>query len=60
MRRIVASFGIAFVALTSSTRGLLDHIKAFGNGHAAYGIDGFDQEEDEHASEVEQDNESIQ
>ncbi|KAM6592754.1 hypothetical protein CsatA_000457 [Cannabis sativa] len=39
-------------------RSLKDHIKAFGNGHAAYGIDGFDQEEDEPASEVEQDNDS--
>ncbi|PON91679.1 TFIIH C1-like domain containing protein [Trema orientale] len=41
-------------------RSLKDHIKAFGNGHAAYGIDGFDQEEDEPASEVEQDNDSMQ
>ncbi|CAF2048284.1 hypothetical protein BRARA_I03984 [Brassica rapa] len=42
-------------------RSLKDHIKAFGNGHGAYGIDGFD-EEDEPASEVEQldnDHESI-
>ncbi|KAJ0246728.1 Zinc finger protein WIP2 [Hirschfeldia incana] len=31
-------------------RSLKDHIKAFGNGHGAYGIDGFD-EEDEPASE---------
>ncbi|KAJ7972244.1 zinc finger protein WIP2-like [Quillaja saponaria] len=38
-------------------RSLKDHIKAFGSGHAAYGIDGFE-EEDEPASEVEQDNES--
>ncbi|XP_031111538.1 zinc finger protein WIP2-like [Ipomoea triloba] len=37
-------------------RSLKDHIKAFGNGHAAYGIDCFD-EEDEPASEIEQDNE---
>ncbi|XP_050380864.1 zinc finger protein WIP2 [Argentina anserina] len=36
-------------------RSLKDHIKAFGNGHAAYGIDGFE-EDDEPASEVEQDN----
>ncbi|KDP37348.1 hypothetical protein JCGZ_06802 [Jatropha curcas] len=36
-------------------RSLKDHIKAFGNGHAAYGIDGFE-EEDDPASEVEQDN----
>ncbi|OIW11445.1 hypothetical protein TanjilG_26811 [Lupinus angustifolius] len=36
-------------------RSLKDHIKAFGSGHAAYGIDGFE-EEDEPASEVEQDN----
>ncbi|XP_054802468.1 zinc finger protein WIP2-like [Prosopis cineraria] len=40
-------------------RSLKDHIKAFGSGHAAYGIDGFE-EEDEPASEVEQDNESTQ
>uniref|UniRef100_A0A2C9VDM8 C2H2-type domain-containing protein n=1 Tax=Manihot esculenta TaxID=3983 RepID=A0A2C9VDM8_MANES len=40
-------------------RSLKDHIKAFGNGHAAYGIDGFE-EDDEPASEVEQDNESMQ
>ncbi|OMO70230.1 Zinc finger, C2H2-like protein [Corchorus olitorius] len=40
-------------------RSLKDHIKAFGNGHAAYGIDGLD-EDDEPASEVEQDNESMQ
>ncbi|XP_022731142.1 zinc finger protein WIP2-like [Durio zibethinus] len=39
-------------------RSLKDHIKAFGNGHAAYGIDSFD--EDEPASEIEQDNESSQ
>ncbi|KAK7392856.1 hypothetical protein VNO78_21306 [Psophocarpus tetragonolobus] len=37
-------------------RSLKDHIKAFGSGHAAYGIDGFEEEE-EPASEVEQDNE---
>ncbi|KAG5052246.1 hypothetical protein JHK87_004444 [Glycine soja] len=36
-------------------RSLKDHIKAFGSGHAAYGIDGFEEEE-EPASEVEQDN----
>ncbi|KAL2326985.1 hypothetical protein Fmac_020412 [Flemingia macrophylla] len=35
-------------------RSLKDHIKAFGSGHATYGIDGF--EEEEPASEVEQDN----
>ncbi|KAE8098832.1 hypothetical protein FH972_016867 [Carpinus fangiana] len=40
-------------------RSLKDHIKAFGSGHAAYGIDAFE-EEDEPASEVEQDNESMQ
>ncbi|KAJ7976818.1 zinc finger protein WIP2-like [Quillaja saponaria] len=40
-------------------RSLKDHIKAFGSGHAAYGIDGFE-EEDEPASEAEQDNESTQ
>lgn len=38
-------------------RSLKDHIKAFGHGHAAYGIDCFE-EEDEPASEIEQDNES--
>ncbi|GMH10292.1 hypothetical protein Nepgr_012133 [Nepenthes gracilis] len=37
-------------------RSLKDHIKAFGHGHAAYGIDCFE-EEDEPASEIEQDNE---
>ncbi|KAK4272550.1 hypothetical protein QN277_021091 [Acacia crassicarpa] len=40
-------------------RSLKDHIKAFGSGHAAYGIDGFE-EEDEPASEVEQDNDSTE
>ncbi|KAI7726517.1 hypothetical protein M8C21_017401 [Ambrosia artemisiifolia] len=35
-------------------RSLKDHIKAFGNGHAAYGINVFE-EEDEPASEIEQD-----
>ncbi|KAJ8449870.1 hypothetical protein Cgig2_001526 [Carnegiea gigantea] len=35
-------------------RSLKDHIKAFGNGHAANGADGFE-EEDEPASEIEQD-----
>ncbi|CAA2933559.1 zinc finger WIP2-like [Olea europaea subsp. europaea] len=40
-------------------RSLKDHIKAFGNGHAAYGFDSFE-EEDEPASEIEQDNESSQ
>ncbi|KAK4799604.1 hypothetical protein SAY86_024969 [Trapa natans] len=40
-------------------RSLKDHIKAFGTGHAAYGVDGFE-EEDEPASEVEQDTESTQ
>ncbi|XP_034687501.1 zinc finger protein WIP2-like [Vitis riparia] len=39
-------------------RSLKDHIKAFGHGHAAYGIDCFE-EEDEPASEIEQDNESL-
>ncbi|GAB2276998.1 hypothetical protein Dimus_011705 [Dionaea muscipula] len=38
-------------------RSLKDHIKAFGDGHAAFGIDCFD-EEDELASEIEQDTES--
>ncbi|XP_042492789.1 zinc finger protein WIP6-like [Macadamia integrifolia] len=41
-------------------RSLKDHIKAFGHGHAAYGIDCFDQEDDEPASEIEQDEESSQ
>ncbi|MCD7463981.1 Zinc finger protein wip2 [Datura stramonium] len=36
-------------------RSLKDHIKAFGQGHGAYGIDSFEDEE-EPASEVEQDN----
>ncbi|KAH7543568.1 hypothetical protein FEM48_Zijuj02G0197700 [Ziziphus jujuba var. spinosa] len=36
-------------------RSLKDHIKAFGHGHSAYGIDCFE-EEDEAASEIEQDN----
>ncbi|PKU73050.1 zinc finger protein WIP2-like [Dendrobium catenatum] len=35
-------------------RSLKDHIKAFGHGHAAYGIDCFE-EEDDPASEIEQD-----
>ncbi|KAI3520462.1 hypothetical protein L1887_09897 [Cichorium endivia] len=41
-------------------RSLKDHIKAFGNGHAAYGIDDccFELEEEEAASEIEHDNES--
>ncbi|KAL0453069.1 UNVERIFIED_CONTAM: Zinc finger protein WIP2 [Sesamum latifolium] len=38
-------------------RSLKDHIKAFGNGHGAYGVDGFE-EEDEPASEIEQDDDS--
>ncbi|KAK9078550.1 hypothetical protein SSX86_002607 [Deinandra increscens subsp. villosa] len=39
-------------------RSLKDHIKAFGNGHAAYGIDDccLELEEEEAASEIEQDN----
>ncbi|KAJ8770164.1 hypothetical protein K2173_011499 [Erythroxylum novogranatense] len=40
-------------------RSLKDHIKSFGHGHAAYGIDSFE-DEDEPASEIEQDNESSQ
>ncbi|KAA8528104.1 hypothetical protein F0562_035027 [Nyssa sinensis] len=40
-------------------RSLKDHIKAFGHGHSAYGIDCFE-EDDEPASEIEQDNESSQ
>ncbi|XP_014497432.1 zinc finger protein WIP2-like [Vigna radiata var. radiata] len=36
-------------------RSLKDHIKAFGNGHKAYGIDCFDHD-DEAASEIEQEN----
>ncbi|GFQ05587.1 zinc finger protein wip5 [Phtheirospermum japonicum] len=41
-------------------RSLKDHIKAFGNGHLACGIDCFEEEEeeDEPSSEIEQDNES--
>ncbi|CAL5352492.1 unnamed protein product [Camellia sinensis] len=39
-------------------RSLKDHIKAFGQGHAPYGIDCFD-EEDEPDSEIEQDNVSL-
>ncbi|KAL6527786.1 hypothetical protein OROMI_029597 [Orobanche minor] len=35
-------------------RSLKDHIKAFGDGHGAYGVDSF--EEDDPASEVEHDN----
>ncbi|KAG6428992.1 hypothetical protein SASPL_107031 [Salvia splendens] len=38
-------------------RSLKDHIKAFGNGHGAYGLDGFE-EEDDPASELEQDDDS--
>ncbi|KAF3775474.1 Zinc finger protein [Nymphaea thermarum] len=38
-------------------RSLKDHIKAFGNGHAAYGIDIFE-EDDDPASEIEQDDDS--
>ncbi|CAO2822188.1 unnamed protein product [Amaranthus hypochondriacus] len=37
-------------------RSLKDHIKAFGHGHGAYGVHGFD-EEDELASEIEHDHE---
>ncbi|XP_065866606.1 zinc finger protein WIP2-like [Euphorbia lathyris] len=39
-------------------RSLKDHIKSFGHGHAAYGIDSFEEEDDDPASEIEQDNES--
>ncbi|KAK7325041.1 hypothetical protein VNO77_29079 [Canavalia gladiata] len=39
-------------------RSLKDHIKAFGNGHKAYGIDCLDQD-DEAGSEIEQENESL-
>lgn len=39
-------------------RSLKDHIKAFGHGHAAYGIDGFEEEEEPN-SEIEQDDESM-
>ncbi|XP_027066639.1 zinc finger protein WIP2-like [Coffea arabica] len=35
-------------------RSLKDHIKAFGNGHGAYGVNSFE-EDDEPASEIEQD-----
>ncbi|KAK6149180.1 hypothetical protein DH2020_016705 [Rehmannia glutinosa] len=38
-------------------RSLKDHIKAFGIGHGACGVDGFE-EEDEPASEIEQDDDS--
>ncbi|XP_077227390.1 C2H2-type zinc finger family protein [Tasmannia lanceolata] len=38
-------------------RSLKDHIKAFGNGHAAYGVDCFEEDE-EPASEIEQDESS--
>ncbi|CAL5351974.1 unnamed protein product [Camellia sinensis] len=41
-------------------RSLKDHIKAFGHGHGAFGIDGGFEEEDEPASEVEQDDDSMQ
>ncbi|MED6215714.1 hypothetical protein PIB30_000720 [Stylosanthes scabra] len=41
-------------------RSLKDHIKAFGSGHAAFGIDGgLFEEEEEPASEVEQDNDEF-
>ncbi|CAL0324032.1 unnamed protein product [Lupinus luteus] len=40
-------------------RSLKDHIKAFGNGHKAYGIDCLDQD-DEGGSEIEQESESLQ
>ncbi|KAI3733022.1 hypothetical protein L1987_64237 [Smallanthus sonchifolius] len=39
-------------------RSLKDHIKAFGQGHGAYCINGFE-EEDEPASEIEQDDDGI-
>ncbi|TKY48367.1 Zinc finger protein WIP5 [Spatholobus suberectus] len=39
-------------------RSLKDHIKAFGNGHKAYGNDSLDQD-DEAGSEIEQENESL-
>ncbi|KAJ9139697.1 hypothetical protein P3X46_030406 [Hevea brasiliensis] len=41
-------------------RSLKDHIKSFGHGHAAYGIDSFEEEDEEPASEIEQDNECTQ
>ncbi|CAA2965076.1 zinc finger WIP2-like [Olea europaea subsp. europaea] len=40
-------------------RSLKDHIKAFGNRHGAYGFTGLEEEE-EPASEIEQDDESMQ
>ncbi|XP_074310540.1 zinc finger protein WIP5-like [Silene latifolia] len=40
-------------------RSLKDHIKSFGHSHSAYGIDCFD-EEDDPASDIDQDNDSIQ
>ncbi|CAI9782777.1 unnamed protein product [Fraxinus pennsylvanica] len=39
-------------------RSLKDHIKAFGHGHGAFGIDSFE-EEDEPASDIEHDDESM-
>ncbi|KAL5719705.1 hypothetical protein ACHQM5_012450 [Ranunculus cassubicifolius] len=39
-------------------RSLKDHIKAFGDGHSAYNVDDYMEEDEEIASEVEQDNES--
>ncbi|CAI0412649.1 unnamed protein product [Linum tenue] len=35
-------------------RSLKDHIRSFGSGHAAYGIDTFEEEEEEEESDVEQ------
>ncbi|GMH20132.1 hypothetical protein Nepgr_021973 [Nepenthes gracilis] len=40
-------------------RSLKDHVKVFGHGHGAYGVDGFE-EEDDLGSEIEQDDESRQ
>ena len=37
-------------------RSLKDHIKAFGNGHKAYGIDSCLDQDDEAGSEIEQEN----
>ncbi|KAL1298421.1 hypothetical protein HN51_042790 [Arachis hypogaea] len=40
-------------------RSLKDHIKAFGNGHKAYGIDSLDQDDNEPGSEIDQENDHL-